>query len=369
MRLKSINIQDFRNLVSSALDFSPGINIFHGKNAQGKTNLLDAVYLLAHLSSFRTSRVSELVCWEKKRAKVEGLVQVGEETHKLKVSIGEGGRRLFVNDMMVKEPRDFFMGFRVVVFSPDQVDIIKGNPSNRRKYLDRSAFRRSSEHLVRVRNYNKVLRNRNISLKEGRIDLVDLYGRQLARYGGVVTDARLKVVSQINEILSEIYYSVVGVKNNVEIKYESKWALDKEENISSMNEDILEEKLYRSLKSTVSLDRSRGYTSLGPHTDDISFTLDGFSAGRFASQGQVRSIMVSLNMTEYHILHEILGDPPVVLLDDLSSELDVSRRRHLLNYINELEGQAFVTTTDTNFLNNDVERKEFLVHDGVISNG
>jgi len=366
MNLSCLAFEGFRNLVPNRLEFSPGINIFYGNNAQGKTNLLDAIYLLAHLNSFRTTHVTELVEWEKKYLIVEGDVETKRVSHRLKVGMGCGKRRLHVDDMVVKEARDFFVGFRVVIFSPDQVDIIKGSPSTRRKYIDRSAFRRCSDHLGKVKDYNKVLKNRNICLKEGRGDLVDLYGRQLARKGAKVTFSRLEVVHQIETLLSRVYSRVVGVEKEVHVSYSSKWLQKKEASWESWDEDTLEETLYRSVLKTSGVERRRGHTVVGPHTDDITFTIDGVSACRFASQGQIRSLLLALKMTEYQLLYETFGDPPVVLLDDLSSELDFSRRRALLTYLEGIRGQAFVTTTDVSFLDDALPRKEYTVRDGSI---
>lgn len=366
MRLDSIGFQDFRNLAHQNITLSSGINIFHGKNGHGKTNLLDAVYLLAHLNSFRSSKTSDLINWEKKSCKVEGRVHLGKSTYGLKVRMGIDGRRLFLDDILVKKPSDFFIGFRVIVFSPDGMDIIRGNPANRRKFIDRAAFRRSPRHLFHVKEYQKILKNRNISLKEGRGDLVNLYGRQIAGYGAEIVDKRIRAVAEINEILSEIYRSVVGVKQSIELSYSSKWAVEEKEEINLVNKGVLEGRLFRYLEKTASIDRARGFTGTGPHTDDISFMIDSVSASRFASQGQLRSILIALNMAEYHVLNKKFGDPPVVLLDDFSSELDEFRRRKLLEYINELEGQALITTTETGFLGDGMKRKEFEVKDGFV---
>ena len=366
MNLSCLSFEGFRNLVPNRLEFSPGINILFGNNAQGKTNLLDAIYLLAHLNSFRTSRVTELVEWGKKHFIVEGEVGSNRESHHLKVGMGSNKRRLYVDDMVVKETADFFVGFRVVVFSPDQVDIVKGSPSTRRKYIDRSAFRRCSQHLGKVKDYNKVLRNRNICLKDGRGDLVDLYGRQLARQGAKVTFSRLEVVQQIETLLSQVYSKVVGVEREVHVSYSSSWMEKREGCFEQWDEDTLEETLYRSLLKSSGVERRRGHTVVGPHTDDVTFTIDGVSACRFASQGQVRSLLLALKMTEYQLLYQQFGDPPVVLLDDLSSELDVSRRRALLGYLEGIRGQAFVTTTDISFLDDALPRKEYTVCEGSI---
>jgi DNA replication and repair protein RecF len=368
MRLERLWVEDFRNISSADLSFDSGINILWGDNAQGKTNVLDAVYLLAHLNSFRERKRRNLIRKGSTHALVKGEVVVEGVSQTLGVGIDRGQRRLRVDNMPVAAPNDYFRGFCVILFSPDQVDIVRGSPSDRRKFADRAAFRRNLPHFELVRSYNKVLKSRNRCLKEQRFDLAEAYQQQLAELGAKVAVARMMVVEQLDDCLQEIYTGLTGTGESISIEYVSRWADGCPVSVddASRRTAKLAAQLDEAITSTTSEERKRGHAVVGPHTDDVVIGIDEMEAGRFASQGQVRSILLALIMAEYRLLSHRLQDPPVVLLDDLSSELDASRRTTLLEYIRGLEGQVLVTTTDLAFLGSSLERAQFHVEGGKV---
>lgn len=364
MRFVQLGLVGFRNWSCCEVEFDQGINLFWGDNGQGKTNLLEALYFVAHLNSFRTSQNSEMMQWGVDRCLVEATAESMGVPRRLRVELGNEQRSLLVDGSKVRAVEDFFSGVRVVLFAPQHVELVRGPPSLRRRYMDRMAFRRGVDHLGRVRDYLKVLRSRNVILRERRGDLWDVYTRKLAHLGAGLTVARLSVLEEVNQRLGEVYSGLVGTEERVEIRYRSTWRRGGE-----MGKKDLEECYLGQLTQNRSLDAGRGFTTVGPHTDDMEILIDDRPARRYASEGQVRSVALALGVGEYSMLSGVYGEPPVFLMDDLSSELDRSRRQSLFKYLTQMDGQLFVTATSGSELPLDVSRKEFEVVGGAVRRG
>jgi DNA replication and repair protein RecF len=363
MRLEKLKLRNYRNI--EVMDFTPGVgvNVFGGNNAQGKTNILDAIYLLAHLNSFRTSKRRQLIQRGRTQCYVEGAVTVGGVSQKLGVGIGKNGFKISLDGASLSRSTDFFKGFCVVLFSPDGVDYIRGSPADRRKFIDRCVFRRKTSHLDLVRSYNKTLKSRNRCLKEHRYDLADAYTAGLANFGSELVNNRLEVIEDLKRVLPLTYRNITGIKDDLKVSYLADWQSNDSRDTQKLRHD-----LEKSIRASSKQEQSRGHTICGPHTDDVLFEINNFKAADYSSQGQVRSLILSVVMAEFSSLSEMSNDPPVVLLDDISSELDEQRRKALFDHIQRMDGQVFVTTTDIGFLETSMEKKMFYVKNGTLQN-
>lgn len=359
MKLTQLALEGWRNWKPGAVKFSEGINVFWGSNGHGKTNLLEAIYFLAHLNSFRTFKTGELLNWDVDRCRVDGRMETLGAPKNMRVELTGSRRSLFVDGNQVSDSFDYFRGVCVVLFAPQHVELVKGPPTLRRRYMDRVAFRRSVEHLQLVRDYLKILRSRNIVLRENQPDLLDVYTARLAALGADLTIARLSAVEDINRRLGEVHRGLIGTDEEVEIKYRSAW---RRHELNKKAE--LEDELLGQLAQNLAADQGRGYTVSGPHADDMEFLIDKKAARRFASQGQNRSVALALSVAEYRMLDELHGESPVFLMDDLSSELDESRRLALLEYLVRMEGQLFVTTTSAAALPEGMAAQKFEIVSG-----
>jgi len=359
MKILRLRLNGWRNWRSAELEFHPQMNVFWGGNGQGKTNLLEALYYLIHLSSFRTRKHAELIGWEADRGRLEAVCEIMGVPGCRGVEIGGSGRTVSVEGAVVSDSIKYFNGLCGVWFGPGQIDLVFGAPSVRRKYLDRVAFRRSAGHLQIVRDFLKVLHSRNVVLKENRRSLLHTYSVQLAAAGARLTAARMDALRVLEGHIGPVHHRLSGGHGTVTVEYRSAWNPD-----GVMEKDDLEEIFLNKLTHTLERDQKRGFTGSGPHTDDVLFAIDGRSARRFASQGQVRTLAVTLTVSEFHMMRQEHGESPVFLMDDLSSELDKTRRELLLDHLLELTGQLFVTTTSLDFLPVHVPRGDWHIVGG-----
>lgn len=357
MKLVRFRLNGFRNLVSSDIELSDGVNVFFGANGQGKTNLLEAMYYLTHLNSFRTRQVEELVGWNLPGFSLQGEIVTKGLPKTVKVEVQKGKRSAFV-DGAPADLVEYFDGLATVLFAPQQVQLIHGNPSQRRKYLDRMVFRRDVRHLKLIREYTKLLKARNLVLRQrGSSRLEDAYRIGLAEKGGSIVEGRLKTIDAMKESLSKIYNDLAGSEEKVGLRYRSSWVSGEKD------KDGLSLLFVRRLEANRGKDEQLGFTSQGPHTDDLDFLIDGKLARKVGSQGQLRSLTLAMSVNEVVALKRV-QDEPLFLLDDLTSELDSMRREHLLVFIAGMKGQVVVTTTSKELLSHIGGRKEFEVIKG-----
>jgi len=366
MRLVSLQLQDFRNLARVDLAPSPRATILVGENGQGKTNLLEAVYLLATLKPLRAVRLAELVRFGEPRATVAGGFDGPGGIRHVAVRIEDGGRTAFLDGKPTESLDAYFEGLAAVCFSPDDLLLVKGGPELRRRFMDRAAFNRWPAVLAEARDYLKSLRARNAALRTAtddveasfRVPLVLAAARLLARRRDLVHELAPRLRAAFTEISGPgapeallAYRPAAGMR--VEALAEA--------DIAAHLAEILQHRLAR--------DREKGYTSAGPHMDDLVLSLDGKGARPFASQGQQRALVLALKIAEIENLRGALGRPPLLLLDDVSSELDPAKNRYLLGYLGALPGQAFLTSTDRRLLEPAAgpDAAFFRVENGVVS--
>jgi len=337
--LKKFALSSFRNLEEIELSFGPRFNIFFGSNAQGKTNLLEAIYLLGTMKSFRLARNSELIQWGAPYGVLRGWVERDGVTREISLLLEKQGKKVRVDRKPVVKLADFFGSLNVVVFSPEEMAMAKGMPDLRRRYLDRAIFSGDADYLRLHHEYYLILRNRNDLLKSGDTSGLDVWSDQLAEAGARLICKRVAYLDQIGPLLKEFYDAIAGGREEAALTYLPHLP---EGELSHREGSLL---LREALARTAAEERRRGTTLVGPHRDDVEFVLGGKPLKRTASQGQQRSFVLALKMAEIAYLEKNFGSPPILLLDDMTSELDPERNRNLMEFLEQKRMQVFITTT------------------------
>lgn len=348
MRLLGLSLQDFRNLASVELVPSEHATIAVGQNGQGKTNLLEAVYFLATLKPLRASKLSELVRFGQPAARVTGRFALKGAEREISVEIAEGTRTAFVDGKKAASLDEYFGGVAVVAFTPDDLEVIKGGPERRRWFLDRAVFNRFPAFLKESRDYSRALKSRNRLLKEG-ADLTYLaaYDEALAKSGARVWTRRRALLAELTPRAEATFAAIGRTPDPVRYRYSPNHL---ELDFPAASEESLAEALRAALDARRARDAERGFTSVGPHADDLSVALGGRSARLYASQGQQRALVLGWKIAEIENLQQALGFLPLLLLDDVSSELDPERNAYLMGYLAQSGAQVFLTTTDASLV-------------------
>lgn len=344
MRLNKLKLKNYRNYDSCELEFPGNKILLVGKNAQGKTNLLEAVYYLATLSSFRPGSDSELIKWGENTCIIEADIYKNETDIELKAIINPPKQKILKLNGLKKNSFASFLGNLVVVnFNVADLLLLRGSPSDRRKWLDDAISQIYPAYKDRLTKYNKIRTQRNNLLKEYRNflneDLLSVLDEQLAVTGSNIIHLRQKYLKEILQIASIKHKSISTDKEELAIFYVSSVAGTEIE-----KPDIILEKFYRVLKERRAEEIARAQTVVGPHRDDVSFSINGKNAVSFASQGQQRTVVLGLKLAEIDLIEDIIKESPVLLLDDVLAELDNERQSFLLQSIKE-ETQAIITTT------------------------
>ncbi len=337
--LKKLSITTFRNLKQTDLSFGAGFNIFFGNNAQGKTNLLEAIFLLGTMKSFRLARNSELIQWGATCGVLHGRVERDGVTREIALMLEKEGKKVRVDRKSVAKLSDFFGSLNVVAFSPEELAMAKGMPDGRRRYLDRAIFSGDADYLRLHHDYYRLLKNRNALLKIGDTGDLDVWSDQLAEAGARLIIKRVAYLEEIGPLLKGFYDAIAGGGEEAGLKYlphlpAGDWSIV---GVSR----LLREAMTRSAAE----ERRRGTTMVGPHRDDVEFLLGGMPLKCHASQGQQRSFVLALKMAEISHLENTFGTPPILLLDDMTSELDRERNRNLMEFLAGKRMQVFITTT------------------------
>jgi DNA replication and repair protein RecF len=364
VRISVLTAENVRNLRPLTLEPRERFNVFVGNNGQGKTNLLEAIYAVAALRSFRTSRMADMIAFGAPEARVGARVLNEEMTRIYEVSIGPAGRKVTLDGKAARPLSRYFGGFNVVVFTPEDLALPRGAPSDRRRFLDRAVFNVRPEYLASVQDYEKVLKQRNAILKlyaqevmakPRAEEMLEVYDTQLASLGPAVANARDSLVGDLQPELTAAFSAITRSERKAAVRYISKSA-------GASVEQVLEAHRLGRVK-----DFATASTQFGPHRDDLAFELDGHDAGGFASQGQLRAIMLAWKTAELSVLARTLGDPPILLLDDVSSELDPARNAYLFEHLASQAGQCFITTTHEGHVLLARERADYRIENGQIS--
>jgi DNA replication and repair protein RecF len=364
VRIVALVAENVRNLRPLTLEPRERFNVFVGNNGQGKTNLLEAIYAAASLRSFRTSKLSDMIGFGATEARIGARVLKDELTRVYEVVVGAAGRKVTLDGKAVRPLARYFGGFNVVVFTPEDLLLPRGSPGDRRRFLDRAVFNARPAYLASVQDYDKVLKQRNTVLKQHAAetltraraeDMLEIYDTQLATLGLAVANARASLVEDLQPELSTAFSAITKSERRAAAHYASKTA-------GMTVEDILAAHQAGRMK-----DFMTASTQFGPHRDDLAFTLDGHDAGGFASQGQLRAMMLAWKSAELNVLARTHGDQPILLLDDVSSELDPARNAYLFEHLAEQAGQCFITTTHESHVLLHRDRANYRIENGQIS--
>jgi DNA replication and repair protein RecF len=349
VRLLSLSLRDFRNIREARLEPSPRATVLVGPNGQGKTNLLEGLFLLCTLKPLRASRLAELVRFGAERARVQGDFEGPGGVRRVAVEIGPEGRTAFLDDkpLASSDRLDaFFEGRAAVCFSPDDLLLVKGGPDQRRRFLDRAAFNRWPAVLAEARDYLRALRERNAALRGADPGVEESFRTPLVRAGARLVARRIALLAELSPRMATAFAEISGPASaEARLAYRPAASVP----VTGTEEEIAA-RLAEALSVRLERDRERGYTSVGPHMDDLTLALGGKGARPYGSQGQQRALVLSLKIAEIENLRDRLGRPPLLLLDDVSSELDPEKNGHLLRHLAALPGQAFLTTTDRRLL-------------------
>lgn len=341
MEILEINYINFRNLIDGSVKFFPKLNLFFGKNGQGKTSLLEAVYFNATGKSFRTSKANEMMKYGVKRTGVYIVYRdnIGEKT--LTVKFNDNKKEYYYNNKKV--PYDEFYGkLNVVTYIPEDIVLITGSPSIRRTFFDGEIAQTNSEYFQDLKNYNKLLKIRNKYLKEERTKDTEylVYEDEFIKYGAKVIEKRLEYVQKISIILNLNYRKLFDNKKELSLSYECHLG-----NIKKLSLKEIEKLLREKIKKNFSQEKRYGFSLCGPQKDDFLFILNGHEAKSTASQGEKKSIIFSLKLSEIDMVIREKKENPVLIIDDISSYFDSNRKESILNYLEKRSIQVLVSST------------------------
>ncbi len=344
MYIENLRLKNYRNYKEISIYFDPSINIIYGNNAEGKTNLLESIFLCATSRSHRGSKEKDIINFNEEEAHIKMIFNEKEEKKQvIDIQLNKESKKgIALNGIKKEKLSDFLGTFYAVIFSPEDLNIIKEGPATRRKFIDMELYQIDRQYVISISNYNKVLNQRNAVLKDiysasgnnknDLITLLDSYDDQLIRYGTEVILKRKENIEDIAKKIKDIYYKISGEKEELILNYEN-------DVFSSEIEKTYKEKL----KETKEQDIKQGYTTIGPHRDDISFIIDNLDLRQFGSQGQKKTAAISLKLAELLIMKEKKGNTPVLLLDDVFSELDEKRQKELIENLDGI--QTIITCT------------------------
>ena len=352
MFLKEISLKNFRNYSDLKLNFDKNINIFIGNNAQGKTNILESIYFLSITKSHRINKESFLIKNNEIFTRVKGKIKDSSNLIKsYEVILNEYGKRVSINNNTIKKISDYLSNLNVIMFCPDDLEIIKGTPSNRRYFLNIEIGQLNNDYLRHINNYNKILKTRNEYLKNNNDNFDKLYfdilTSKLIEENIKIIDYRNDYINMINSYISGIYKDLTG-KSNIYLKYETFIDISDYETMKK----TMKEKYDKSYNSEI----FQGVTLYGTHKDDFSVYIDGIKINNYGSQGQHRIAILCIKLSEIEIFKKIKKENPILLLDDIFSELDEIKKNNIIKYINS-DLQVFITSTDLQNINKNLLEK------------
>ena len=363
MNVKDIRLINFRNYDNIYLKFNPKVNIFIGKNAQGKTNLLEAIYMCAYGKSFRTNRDKEIINFSKEEAYIGSNMNINDYDKFLEIKMNRvKNKRIRINKNELKNYKELYSGLNVVIFAPDDLKIVKEGPSQRRDFMDVGISKVKPVYSYNISRYNKILFQRNNLLKSNKfkkdlINLLDVFDMQIASIGTSIILERQKYVEQLSKIANTTHKNISSNAEELELEYTTNVPIL--ENKSEMEKSYLNK-----LKENFKRDAECGTTEIGPHKDDIYMTINNKEVRTYGSQGQQRTVVLSLKFSEVELIKIERGMYRVLLLDDVFSELNEERRDYLIGLFKDM--QTFITVTDAIDLKSmaDLDKSIFYIENG-----
>ena len=358
MKIRSLKLKNYRNYDLLKLDFDGAANIFYGDNAQGKTNILEAVYISGTTKSHRGAKDRELIRFGQDESHIEAIVEKNGIDYQLDMHLKKNSPKgIAINKMPIRKASELFGIVNFVFFSPEDLNIIKNGPSERRRFIDMELSQLDRVYLSNLTNYNRIVNQRNHLLKSMGIggelkDTLEVWDMQLIQYGDKIIERRKEFLDRVNEIISFIHKKLTGNREEIQVIYEP-----------SNGNLTLEQALQKNRERDIRIKS----TSAGPHRDDICFMVGGLDIRRYGSQGQQRTAALSLKLSEIELVKQAAKDTPVLLLDDVLSELDKHRQNYLLDSINDI--QTLITCTGVeDFVNHRFSiNKVFHVHSGQVT--
>ena len=358
MFVESIELNNYRNFDSLKVEFSPGANIFFGDNAQGKTNLLESIYVSGTLRSHRGSRDKDLIRFGEDEAHIRLFFRKDSLSHRLDVHLKKNkSKGVAVDGVPVRRSGELLGMMHIVFFSPEDLNIIKNGPGERRRFLDLELCQLDKIYLTDLASYNHIVNQRNKLLKDLSVqpslkDTLDIWDIQMAEYGRKIIDKRSEFIKELNETVRKIHGNLTGGLEELNVIYEP---------------DCTAEKLESTICANRERDMRMRLTSAGPHRDDLCVMANGIDIRKYGSQGQQRTAALSLKLSEIYIVKRKIKDTPVLLLDDVLSELDSSRQNYLLDSISDI--QTLITCTGLDdFISHQFQiNKVFQVVQGTVS--
>lgn len=359
MKIQRLKLLNFRNYEKMEVSFSPNYNIIYGNNGSGKTNLVESIYVLALTKSFRGTVDKILLMNSKDVCRIEGEVS-DKYTNKYKLIIKDGGKKVKINDTKVDKLSDYISKISVVLFNPDDLRFIKDSPTVRRKAINLEISQINNSYLKNLNMYNKLLKQRNSYLKTTNInansssEYLTILTNKLIDCGEKIYLSRKKYIDLLNQRIGDLYNSICGIQD-LKLEYVSDY--------KNFDRDKILQKYVDNLNRDIIL----GKTTIGVHHDDIKFKLEGFNIKDYGSEGQQKNAIIAYKLTELEIFYQLRGNYPILILDDLFSELDRFKINNILNLIND-DIQTFITTTEIDKINDDVlsKSKLFEVVDGYV---
>jgi DNA replication and repair protein RecF len=339
MRIEKLELSDFRNYDKQILIFHKNVNILLGKNGQGKSNLIESVYILSMGKSFRTQRDTEMIRFDADFLRVCGTFLKGERTLDIEVMISQEGKRFRIDGFYGSKNADLLENAYMVVFSPEDMKIIKEDPERRRRFMDRELFQLRPLYYKNLSRYKKSLLHRNNLLKSDSADenLLGVWDENLVKYGVSVIKERHFFIEKLKNISRDIHYAITDGRERLDIEYEP--------DVSFAEDPSAQRALFSErLDACRETDRARRYTGAGPHRDDIGIAVEGVDVRRFGSQGQQRTAALSLKLAEISIIKDETGEDAIILLDDVLSELDGERQRFLIRALSD--NQIFISAAE-----------------------
>ena len=351
MWIKKLKIKNFRNYESEEINLEKNINIFYGQNAQGKTNVIESIFLCSLGKSFRTKKDKEMIKLNEQNALVEVEYEKSDRDGKIKIEIGNK-KNIYLNGIKIKKLSELLGNLNIVIFTPDDINILKGGPQNRRRFLDImiSQLRPNYMHILNL--YIKTMEQRNIYLRQIKEEhkdenLLDIWDEKIAEYAIKIFKYRKEFIEKIIKKIDIIHKNITNGEEQIELEY--------------ITECDSKEKYLKILKERRKLDIIKGFTTKGVHRDDFMIYINKKDIKIFGSQGQNRTAMLSLKLAELQVIYDEIGEYPILLLDDFMSELDKTRRK---NFLENIEGtQVIITGTEKL----DIENLEYLEYN--VSNG
>ncbi len=360
MNVKTLTIQNFRNYDSLFVNFDEEVNVLLGKNAQGKTNLLESIFLCAIGKSFKSCKDKDMIKWGEDNFRVKIEVEKKYRNITIEIKIDSNKKKVvLLNGLPIRKIGELIGEVNIVFFSPQELKLVRESPEERRKFMDIDISQNNKRYFYQLSRYEKILANRNKLLKisktiEAVKETIDIWDRALVASAKIIASERKKFIEEILPYSQKAHHFISGGHENLELVYKCGCGVNLDENFENNMEKLLKKNLEKDYKL--------GYTTIGTHRDDIDIFLNGVEVKSFGSQGQQRTVALALKLAELENMKNITGEYPILLLDDVFSELDSERQNRLLKFVGRT--QTFITCTDSHNL----EGKIFRVIDGKLNN-